>query len=477
MSWGGLAHSQEPAAQPAELPTREPAAPPAPEKSAPAAPARGPDDRRPVPDYDGRPEPTTAGDVALWVPRVLLFPLYVVSEYVVRRPLGWLISTAEREHWPTLLIDFFTFGDRQGGVVPTFMIDLGMRASVGVYAFWNGFIAEHNDLRLRATYGGSDFWQLRVSDRLALGAGQLALAYGYETRPDNVFYGIGNQQSDERSRYGSTIHRLELSYRAPWFRSSYARGVVELREVELDGSPDCCEDPSVDEQVGLSAFPEPPGMNQVYDVAGQGGEVVLDTRWPRFPEGLELGSDYVTPPGTGVRLALRAAVFELMGQSLATRRALANGWVHYGASLGGHYDLTGQQRNVSATLIVDMVDPLGSGEVPLTDLTSLGGERPLRGFLAHRFVDRSAGALRLEYRWPVAVWLDGSLLYEAGNVFAPRFSGFELSQLRSSYGIGLSAVGAQDHPFQVLIALGTEPWVSGGRVDSFRFVFGSTAGF
>lgn len=67
------------------VPADEAAAPPgslgaAPAAGAPSAPARGPDDRRQPPDYDGRPEPTTAGDVALWVPRVVLFPLYVVSE-------------------------------------------------------------------------------------------------------------------------------------------------------------------------------------------------------------------------------------------------------------------------------------------------------------------------------------------------------------------------------------------------------------
>jgi outer membrane protein assembly factor BamA len=151
--------------------------------------------------------------------------------------------------------------------------------------------------------------------------------------------------------------------------------------------------------------------------------------------------------------------------------------VRYGASLGAYYDLTGEQRNVSATAIVDFSDPLGSGEVPVTDLVTLGGDRPLRGFLANQFVDRSAAALRLEYRWPVAVWLDGSLLYEAGSVFGQGLSGFDLGAFRNSYGFGMAAVGAQDHPFQVLLALGTKPWESGGAIDSFRFVFGTTAGF
>ena len=446
--------------------------------AAPAAPARGPDDRREPPDYDGRPESTTAGDVALWVPRVVLFPLYVVSEYVVRRPLGWLVSTAERERWPALFIDFFTFGDRQGGVVPTGMIDLGMRASIGVYAFWNDFGTSGNDLRFRATYGGSGFWQLQMADRLVLGAGQLSLTGAYEARPDNVFRGVGPDQPDEaRSRYTSSTSRLDLTYRVPWVRSSYARLSAELRQVELDGEPTCCDEPSVNEQVELGVFRSPPGMNQVYDVAGQVAELVFDSRFPRFPEGLELGSDHVTPPGTGVGVGMRARAVELLDQTLATGDELASSWVNYGASLGGYYDLTGQQRSVSATVVFDFVDPIGSGQVPLTDLVSLGGDRPLRGFLANQFVDRSGTALRLEYRWPVAVWLDGSLLYEAGSVFGRGLSGFDFDKFRNSYGFGLAAVGVQDHPFQALVAVGTKSWEDGGGYDSFRFVFGTTAGF
>jgi hypothetical protein len=432
-----------------------------------------------VPDYDGRPDHTSAGDVALWVPRIILFPLYVVSEYVVRRPLGWLVSTAERDKWPALFIDFFTFGNRQGGIVPTLFIDLGMRPTFGVYAFWNGFLTTGNDLRLRATYGGNGSYALRALDRFGLGPGQLSLTGSYEARPDNVFRGIGNDQDEDvaRSRYDSSTFRFDVAYRVPWVRSSYARLSADLREVELDGDGTCCDDPSVNEQVEAGLVAAPPGMNQVYGVAGQIIEVVFDSRWPRFPEGLELGSDYVNPPGTGVRLALRARANELLDQSLATGSALAGSWVTYGASLGGHYDLTGQQRSISATAIVDFVDPLGSGQVPVTDLVSLGGERPLRGFLANQFVDRSAAALRFEYRWPVAVWLDGSMLYEAGSVFGEHLEAFDVSRFRNSYGFGLAAVGAQDHPFQVLLAVGTKSWDDGAGVDSFRFVFGTTAGF
>ena len=438
---------------------------------------RGPDDTREAPDYDGRSEPTTVGDVALWVPRVVLFPLYVVSEYVIRRPLGWLLSTAERERWPMLIVDFVTFGDRrQGGIVPTASIDLGMRASVGVYAFWNDFLFVDNELRFRGTYGGGDTYQLRLTDRFPLGDGTLALNFAFESRPDNVFYGIGREHVDQRSRYYSSTTRGGLSAGFPGLRSSYYRVRADLRHVQLDGDEQCCGDPSVQDRVSAGDFPVPPGMGQDFDVADQVLEVVLDSRWPRFPE-LEPASDYVAPPGTGVRFAMRGSHSGVMDQSLAPGPALADDWVHFGASLGGHLDVTGQQRAVSATVIVDFAEPLGAGEVPVTDLVSLGGDRPLRGFLANQFLDRSAAAMRFEYRWPVAVWLDGTLQYELGNVFGRWLSGFELGELRSSFGIGLAAVGAQDHTFQALVAFGTTPYSEGGRVDSFRLVLGTTAGF
>ena len=57
--------------------------------------------KRAVPNYDGRggaPEPRARK--ALWVPRVLLYPAYVVSEYLVRRPLAAAITSAEQRGWP-----------------------------------------------------------------------------------------------------------------------------------------------------------------------------------------------------------------------------------------------------------------------------------------------------------------------------------------------------------------------------------------
>ena len=47
------------------------------------------DPKRPVPDYDGRGNPDSDGDSwELWIPRVMLSPVYVAHEYLIRRPIG-----------------------------------------------------------------------------------------------------------------------------------------------------------------------------------------------------------------------------------------------------------------------------------------------------------------------------------------------------------------------------------------------------
>jgi hypothetical protein len=450
----------------------------APSKPRAAESPRGPDERRRVPDYTGRSAGTSVGEGLLWVPRIVLFPLYLATEYLVRRPLGWLVSTTERERWATVSIDFFTWDNRQAGIVPTIAIDLHLRTTAGVYAFWNDVFVPSNDVRLRAAFGGSDLYQLRFVDRFPLGRGTLSLLGAYESRPDNEFRGIGTNADEPEARYFQSTARTGALYRVPWIRSSYLRLGAEVRQVQLDGSRQCCDDPSLDDRVAAGVYFAPAGMDQVYEVSDQAAQLVLDSRWPRAPEGLPEASDSVTPPGTGVRLALRGDLSEVLGRSLGRAVALADGWVHYGASLGGYVDLTGEQRSVGLTAIVDFVDPFNaSGGVPLTDLISLGGERPLQGFLANRFVDRSAAALRLEYRWPVAVWLDGQLSYEAGNVFGAGLTGLDLRRFRSSFGIGMASAGNQDHRFQALIALGTSSYESGAHVDSLRFVLGTSAGF
>ncbi len=126
--------------------------------------------KRAVPDYDGRAEaPATAGEVLLWVPRTLLSPAYLASEFLLRRPLGLLVTEMERAG----LLDG-VFADSDFAVLPTFVVDFGFRASGGVYVSWDDAGFEGHEFRLRAAWGGPGWWRVTFKERSspwAAGAG------------------------------------------------------------------------------------------------------------------------------------------------------------------------------------------------------------------------------------------------------------------------------------------------------------------
>src|SRR5262249_6333396 len=104
-AWSTHASAQAPSPQPTPPPATTtapiaPGTPPAPiAPPPPPPPPSGTSPKRPAFDYDGRTEPTTPGDVLIWVPRILFFPVYLVTEFVIRRPLGFLMVSAERGRW------------------------------------------------------------------------------------------------------------------------------------------------------------------------------------------------------------------------------------------------------------------------------------------------------------------------------------------------------------------------------------------
>lgn len=443
------------------------------------------DGERDVPDYDGRgEEPTTAGDVLIWIPRVVLSPLYLVSEFVIRRPLGWVVSTAEEEEVPQKLVDLFTFGpDNNIGIVPTGLVDFGFRPSVGLYFFYNDFLAPGNDLRARAATGGTDWLLLNFAERLQVGNEQtLALRAEYGFRPDWVFHGIGPRSGDQEARFKATRTELGLQHEARGWRSSSFGAFVTLRDVSFDPEVGAFgeEDPTVADEVARGRYPYPPGMLDGYTALIQGVSASLDTRRRRHWEDAPDGSDFVSPPGSGLRLQLRGE--HGAGLRDAPRNSLASParhhWLRYGATLGGFVDLTGDQRVLGLSLIADFADPVTTGsEIPFTEQVSLGGPRPMRGFLEGRLVDRSGAVGLLEYQWPVWVWLDGTLHYAVGNVFGEHLDGFDLGLLRQSADLGLRTTGQRDHSFEILFGIGTETFDDGAEVESFRFVVGATSGF
>lgn len=450
------------APEPSAAASAEPGAPAA--KPAPrAAPARSraASPKRELPDYDHRgKKPTTAGEVALWVPRILLSPIYLLTEYGLRVPLGAGISAAERAHWPEAFYNFFFFGpEHKAGFLPIAFVDFGFRASVGLYVFGDDVLWSGNSVRLHGSTSGSDWLAGVLTDRIALGAhDEVSFELSGIHRPDHAFFGLGADSSQRNiSRYGETSYVAKVSYDVTAARILRVESGAGVESAHFyAGRFD--EDPSLDERAASGAFAVPPGFEGYTAVTSQ-VSAAIDTREPR------------PAPGSGVRLEADAR------HGSDVRRNPGARWLKYGGTAVGFVDIDGYNRVLSLALHAELADPLGDLPVPFTEQVTLGGSGPMRGFFPGRLVARSAAVATLKYRWPIWVWLDGSLQVAAGNVFGDRFADFAFERFRLSSALGIESIGSRDSSFELLFGVGSETFEQRARIDSFRFLIGSNHGF
>lgn len=434
-----------------------------------------PPPKREVPDYDGRGEdPTTARDVLLWVPRVLVSPLYAVTEYGLRRPIVYLLTEGERRQWPQKVVEFLRFGPGQNAIIyPTFVLDFGFRPNGGLVFKWKDIGARKHSLALRFATGGRDWFLAGASHAMPLrGGGTLGLDFGFVTRPDNTFYGLGpSVPGDPEPRYGLSIDGARSRYastrvegglslaRALGVRSQVSAS-SQIRWVNfLDARKQCCGDPSIATRVAEGTYPLPPGYADDYLVFQQTFALDLDTRPPR-PQ-----------PGGGITVSPRAT----LGVDLRNTGDDSYSWLEYGGAVAASVDLAGHYRILTLQATTLFIDPLG-GQVPFTELLDAAVDGPLSGFTPGHLIGRSLAAVSLEYRWPVWLFLDGTVNVAVGNVFGEHFDHFDARNLRMSFGLGMRAASSGDIPFTLMLALGTDRLGDQFGIDSVRFVVGTTSG-
>jgi hypothetical protein len=425
--------------------------------------------RRTVPDYDGRGAPLSGGNPALWLPRLVLSPLYLVTEYGLRRPLSVAIPAAEHADLPRKVYDFFTFGpEHKAGVFPVALAEFNFNPSVGIFAFWNdaGFKGDSMTLHAEAWPTGWVGGVFTQNMRIDKAHSVLISATGIR-RPDKVFYGLGpSSVQSAQSRYGAQKIDVSGSYEWRFWRSSTIQTAIGVRDVTTyDGHYG--GDPSLLQEAARGGFAVPVGFGGEYTAEYNRVEASLDSRVP------------ASRLGRGVRLEVTGE------QDNDVRNYPSAGWLRYGATAEGYVDLNGYGRILGLSVTTLFVDPLGDEPVPFTELVYLGGDHPMPGYYEGRLRDRSAATATLNYSWPIGPWIDGSLDLAVGNVFGAHLSGFDAGLLRFSGALGLSVApcamssgpdcisrGFQSAPLEFLVGIGSETFDHGGQIDSVRVMFG-----
>ena len=426
-----------------------------------AASAMADDTKRPLPDYAGRPDaPTTPGEGALWVPRILFFPLWLTSEFVIRRPMGALLVTAEQKNWPTALYDFFAFGpDHKSGFAPLVFADFGFNPSVGVYIFWDDAFFKGNDFSLHGATWGTDWIAGSLTERITFhDKKQLTFTFTGVRRPDKAFYGTGPRTLESnQSRYGEDRLDAQAKLGLPVVHGVRVDAGMGMRSVSLYHGQ-FGGDPSIEQAAAAGLYELPAGFGRGYTAEYNTLALTLDSR----PH---------PPGGTGVRLEVDG----LQGNDV--RRDPASGWVQYGGNLGAFYDIGDYGRVIELYATARFADPLGPNAIPFPELVQLGGDYEMRGFYPGRLFDRSAAVATFRYRWPIAIWLDGSIHASVGNVFGEHLRDFDTKLLRFSGTLGISSRNSADGSIEALVGFGTETFEHGGQIDSIRLLVGTNRGF
>ncbi len=420
-------------------------------------------ERREVPNYAGRPPPqgTDAADVALWIPRTIFSPFYLVTEYVIRQPLNWLFTEIERIHALRWLINLLTFGpNREAGITPSAFFDFGFRPSVGLYAYWNHFLIRQNRIGVHLATGGPNWYMLDVSDVMYPNPFMIfRFHFNATERSDQVFGGIGwNATQTVRSRY--QIRSIDASVVAgirPWRRTAidYEVGfrTASFSPYSIFG------DPGVGQR-GTT----PPAFNTGYNAFRAGVSAVFDTH------------PSIAPLSTGGVIA-RAFVTHNTGfGGLPT----LSRWLNWGGTLMFSTDVLGHGRVLSLRGDTAFISPFNRNNpnvvVPFTELLDVGGNGPLRGFWPGWIRGYSMLAVSLIYVWPIWAFLDAHIRVSVGNAFGQYMEDFRFDRLRMSFDIGMEPRFGGQHPFELLFGMGTQTFSAGMQVTAIRFAIGTRTG-
>jgi hypothetical protein len=410
--------------------------------------ARRRDARRVVPDYDNRPPPpSSAGEVAAWVPRVLLFPLYAITEYGIRAPVGYVTTQLERTHVIDRL-DRIMHPLPNLRITPSLVVDLGLVTSGGLHVTWTDAGARHNTVRLIGATGGANYWRLGATDSYEFATrGFVGMAVQYTERADWRFYGLGSH----------TLHRDEQRF--DWARTDIRFYVdwATLRHFGASGAGGVRYDRFGGPSVPVTLQSPVQGYDD-HGVAYAEGRVFADTR------------PMATPNATGARI--EAAASAAQDTRLGTRQ-----WVGGEVEGSVFLELKHPGRVLGLRTYAAMVEPLSTTPVPFVDLVTLGGFETMQGFYWGRFRGESAAVMTLSYRYPIWTYLDGMLFTEVGNTFGRHFDGFDVRRLYGSAGLGFRTTGDRDISFQGLIAIGSSRFDEPFEIQSVRLAFGINRGF
>lgn len=425
------------------LPPSEPA--PQPVKREPCAddvvgaPVPGQESGRSDPGDDGDSTLRVLGRDALWLPKMIVD--------LGLSPIRGGVWLYDRYQLDQLYYRVFFNDDRTIGLTPSLGYDTTYGVSglsVGARFVARDVFGEHEHLALAAAtgmiYQQLYSLELRSGDRFGRRF-HTELDAGFERRPHDAFYGLGNTDLPT-AYYRQQRMRGALTADARIVSELHLRGAAAASDVTFSrgdiGTP-IDSTYMTDQLVGWN------GMQYGY------GE--LELRWDDRHNPSAFEPHAVFADGS------LAAVF-------GGREHLFSGgsdfW-RYGVDLQHFFRIAQGPRVLALRLhgegVTGAIDA-----VPFTELPQLGGLTYLRGYPLGRFRDRVAAFGSAEYQWDLAQQISASLFVDAGRVY-DSLGALSVDQLRVGYGAALE--GHTDGSFVMQLSLASS--LDGGLMFNLAF--------
>lgn len=323
------------------------------------------------------------------------------------------------------------------GLYPTVAVDTTLGVTLGARFIDKDLFGDSEQLGLQAT-AGSRYRQVYSA---SLGTGKrlgerfsMELDAGYERRPHDAFYGIGNGDLvtappampgpiDPRvdataieAYYRQYRTRVALTGDLRTWRKLHVRAAAAVSEVQFGGP---------DQGTPITTLYDPRGLVGLGGIEYGYGE--LELRWDTRRNATIWEPVSVRSAGS------LAAVFA------GRMHRLDDGpdfW-RYGLDLMKFVRLTEGPRLLIAHVHAEGVT--GSrDQVPFTELPALGGPIYMRGYALDQFRDRVAAFGSLAYEWDLSQWFAARLFTDVGRVY-PSLDELSLHDLRVGYGLALEA--------------------------------------
>jgi hypothetical protein len=394
--------------------------------------------------YDGRdPQPSPAKRYLLAVPRLLLAPPRLLVrglDAALKPALEW----NERRHIAERVVGAITSEDGKVGVRPVIDYVAGYRPSFGI-SYFNERLPLDSRVTVSSAIGDLSTLQQNVHVTIPVWErrGAIDIDANYRRRNDELYAGLGMHRVLPEARYAvDQVDGSALLSLSPIQKLRVELGVAYGYRHFADGQP----------------YSGDSSIADVYCVRAIDGRclsgAVDDTLVPGFSTGTEFVREKLGIHLDSRRTDLSTGVM-VDGTAQYTHGVFGD-WSSYmrlHTHLGSQIQVW-RHRALYLGVGMDDIIRIGDTPIPFSELATLGGPDDLRGFGRGRFRGQSSVLATAEWRWPVWMWMDGTLFFDYGGAFGPAFKGFAVGDLRPDIGIGFRVHTASKFVMRIQMAYG-----------------------